>query len=125
MDIIAGLEGAKAIGPGNRGQSRPFARFEPQIATKRLGNQQNIGKQDRGIESVTPDRLQGDFGGQLRIVAQRQEIARLRPCFAVFGQIAARLPHHPDRRYRLGFTGKGTQYFLGHSGLHPPLHRVA
>ncbi len=86
-------------------------------APKRLRQQQDIGKQDRRVKAIAADRLQGDLGRQIGVVAQLQEIARLRPCRAVFRQVAPRLPHHPDRRCGLRFARQRAQDRLGHGQL--------
>ncbi len=101
------------IGLGCDGRKpRPFAGHEPQIGAQRLWHQQNVSKQDRRIKPVTANGLQRHFGGQFRVVTQRQEIACLRPCRLVFRQVPPGLTHHPDRRCRQAFPGQGTQKCL-------------
>ena len=121
--VVDGIGGFQRLHPGHcgdGGQARPLAGLKPQVRPKGLRQQQDIGEQDGGVKPIAANRLQGDLRRQIGIVAQRQEIPRLRPCGAVFGQIAARLPHHPDRRNRQHFTGQGAQdQFLGHVGLRP------
>lgn len=51
-----------------------------------------------GFDGVAADRLQRHFGGELGIVAQAEEVTRLRPRGPVFGQVAARRSHQPHRR---------------------------
>ena len=55
-------------------------------------------EKDRRIEAEAADRLQGRFGRQIGIVAEDQELgeAVLGADRAIFGQIAAGLPHQPD-----------------------------
>ena len=87
-------------------EPRAFAGLEPHRAAERVGNDENIREDDRGIEVETADRLQRDFGGIFRREAQIEKAAGLGAQFAIFRQIAAGLPHHPDRRYRLPAAGK-------------------
>jgi len=106
VDIAHGPQLVKIRLCGDRGQARPFAGDKPQISAKCLRYKQNIRKEDRRIKPVTTDRLQGDLGRQLGVVAQRQEIPRLRPRRLILGQIASGLPHHPDRRHRQRLSGQ-------------------
>ena len=87
-------------------EPRAFADFEPHRAAERVGDHQNVGEDDRGIEAKTADRLQRDFGGAFRIEAQIEEAAGLGAQLAIFRQIASGLPHHPDRRHRLPVAGQ-------------------
>ena len=87
-------------------EPRAFADLEPHLAAERVGNDKNVREDDRGIEVEAADRLQRDFGGEFRREAQIEKAARLGAHFAIFRQIAAGLPHHPDRRHRLPAAGK-------------------
>ena len=71
MDRADGFEGFEILRAGHSGQARAFACDKPQIGAERLGQKQNISKQDRGIKPIPPDRLQGRFNGQFGVVAQR------------------------------------------------------
>src|SRR5882672_9198078 len=82
-------------------EPRAFAYLEAHRAAERVGNDENVGEDDRGIEIETADRLQRDLGGELRREAQIEEAAGLGAELAIFRQIAAGLPHHPDRRHGL------------------------
>ena len=64
-----------------------------------MGDDQNVGEQDGGIETEATHRLQRDFSGQFRGEAQIEEAAGLGANLPIFRQIAASLPHHPDRRH--------------------------
>src|SRR3546814_12071807 len=57
---------------------------------------EDIGKQDRAVETETPDRLQRHFGRRLGIVAELEEPALGLPQRAIFGQIASGLAHQPQ-----------------------------
>ena len=83
---------------GKRVEPRAFAHLETHRTPERVGNHQNVGEDDRGIEAEAPDRLQRDLGGEIRVEAEIEETAGLGADLAIFGQIAASLPHHPDRR---------------------------
>ena len=87
-------------------EPRALADLEAHRAAERVGNDQNVREDDRGVEIEAADRLQGDFGGEFRREAQIEKAPRLGAHFAVFRQIAAGLPHHPDRRHRLAAAGK-------------------
>ena len=94
-------------------QPRAFAGHKPQIRAQRLRQQQDIGKEDGSIEAIAPDRLQGDFGGQIRVVAEVQKTARLRPRRTILRQVTPGLAHHPDRRRRQRLARKRAhQQFL-------------
>src|SRR3546814_11182153 len=62
---------------------------------------EDIGKQDRAVETETPDRLQRHFGRRLGIVAELEEPALGLPQRAIFGQIASGLAHQPQCGPRL------------------------
>ena len=46
-------------------EPRAFAGLEPDGAAERIGNDQNIREDDRGVEVEAADRLQRDFGGDI------------------------------------------------------------
>ena len=49
----------------------------------------------------TADWLQRHFGGEFRREAKIEKAAGFGAHLAIFRQVAAGLPHHPDRRYGL------------------------
>ena len=55
------------------------------------------------------ERLQRDFGRERRRLREREEAAGLRTRRVVFGQIAPRLAHQPDRRVRRGLAAQRAQ----------------
>jgi hypothetical protein len=61
-----------------------------------------------------PHRLQGYFRRELRIETEIEETARLFPHGPIFRQIAAGLPHHPDRRNRLTLTVENIEKRFSH-----------
>jgi hypothetical protein len=71
-----------------------------------MGDHQNIREDDRGVEAETAYRLQGDFGGIFRREAKIEEAACLGSELAVFREIPAGLPHHPDRGRLLPAAGQ-------------------
>ena len=109
VDGIGRFQSGQFARRGDGGQPWAFAGFKPQIGPHGLWQQQDIGEQDCRIKPVAADRLQRNLGCQIGIVAQFQEITGLRAGGAVFGQIAAGLPHHPDRRGGQLFTAQGAQ----------------
>jgi hypothetical protein len=97
--------------------SRAFADLEADTAAERIRYDQNVGEDDRRIEAETADRLQRDFGGELRREAEVEEAAGLGAKLAIFRQVTARLPHHPDRRHRLALTCEHVEKGLVGRGL--------
>jgi hypothetical protein len=86
-----------------------------------MRNDQDIGKQDRGVEAEPADRLQRHFGRQLGRKAEIEKARDLCPHGPIFRQVTARLPHHPDRRNPLWLPRqRRKQLGLGHD-RHDPL----
>jgi hypothetical protein len=85
---------------------RSFAFDEIEGESHRLERQEQIGKQNRGIDLNPSDRLKGDLRGQFRCSTDFQERVLLADC-TVLGHVPSRLPHEPDRRDvdRLAATG--------------------
>ena len=54
----------------------------------------------------TADRLQRHLGGEFRCEAEVEKAAGFRAQLAIFRQVTAGLPHHPDRRYGLAVARK-------------------
>ena len=90
-------------------EPRSFADFEPDVATQRIGDDENIREDDRGVEIETADRLQRYFGSEFWCEAEIEKAAGPGANVAVFGQVAAGLTHHPERRNRLPPPGKHFQ----------------
>ena len=95
---------------------RTFAGLEAHRTSERVGNDENVGEDDRGIEIEPADRLQRNLGGIFRREAEVEETSGLGAQLAIFGQITAGLPHHPDRRYLLPVAGKHVDEGFG-SGI--------
>src|SRR3569832_861435 len=71
--------------------------------TECFGNDQNIGKQDSGIERISSYRLQGTFGDTFGMLQELQEILVLGLFVSiVFRQMSSRLSKQP---YRCLFDG--------------------
>ena len=87
-------------------EPRTLADLEAHGAAERIGDHQNVGEDDRRIEAEPADRLQRHLGGQFRIEAEIEEAAGLGAHLAIFRQIAAGLPHHPDGRDGLPLAGE-------------------
>ena len=64
------------------------------------------------IEGEAADRLQRYLGGVFRREAEVEKAAGLRAQRAIFGQIAARLPHHPERRHSLAAARENLEKWL-------------
>ena len=95
---MRGGGGIRSAATASTGQPSP--NVEANLRAERLRDQQDVGEDDGAVEIVSPNRLQGDFGGEFGRVAERKEIARLGASRPVFGQVTSSLPHQPDRRNR-------------------------
>ena len=113
---IAGQIGQCRIDQPGR-QLGPLARQKLQVLAQRVGHDQDIGKQDRAVETEADDRLQGDLAGRLAIVGHRQESALFGAQFAIFGEIPASLAHEPERDRASGRTVECIEKGTGHSGV--------
>src|SRR3546814_14176493 len=58
----------------------------------------------RAVHAEAADRLERDLGRGVRVHREVEEAAPGFPQRAIFGQIAPRLAHQPDRRHRLADT---------------------
>ena len=107
-DVRHGAHWLRQVRPG-------IAQFKGQ-AHRFCGNQ-NIRKNDDGIHAQPPEGLQRYFHGQVRRLADLQK-RMFRTNFAVFQQVAPRLPHHPHRKTRHRFATRSSQeqFFPGQSG---------
>ena len=77
---------------------RARAILEPNPAAQRIRHYQDVGEQDRGIEAVASDGLQGGFRRELGRIAELEKVSCLAAQRAIFGQVAPGLAHQPDRR---------------------------
>jgi hypothetical protein len=78
-------------------EARTFAGLEVQAEPHGVRHGEDIGEEDRGIQWIAIQRLQGHLAGELRIHAQAHEVTGLGAAGPVFGQVAAGLAHHPHR----------------------------
>ena len=90
-------------------EARTFTLGEREAQPHRVGNGQDVGKEDGGVERKARERLQRDFGGQRRIGGETHEAARLAAKRVVLGQIASRLAHEPHWRIGCGFAPQRAQ----------------
>jgi hypothetical protein len=95
----------------DRRHQRTSPLLEAQVTSERVGNHEDVGKQDRGIETETPDRLQRDLSRQLGIEAEVQESPGLRSHLAILRQVAPGLAHHPDRWREDPLAAKHLEHF--------------
>ncbi|ABA47710.1 hypothetical protein BURPS1710b_0171 [Burkholderia pseudomallei 1710b] len=86
------------LGAHRMRELRPLARGEIEAQPHRVGNRQDVGEQDRGVERKALERLQRHFGRVIGLLREPEEAARARARCVVLGQVAARLAHQPDRR---------------------------
>ena len=93
-----------------RDEPRPFADAEAQIHAHRVRHDQDVREEDRGVEAEALDRLQRDLGRGFAVVNQFEKAALRRPQRTIFGKIASRLSHQPNRRWIHAFaTENGEQ----------------
>ena len=77
-----------------------------------VGNDENIGKQDRAIKAEAPDRLKRDVCSRFTVMDEFEESAFFRTQSTIFGQIPACLPHEPHgRACQLGALERGEERF--------------
>jgi hypothetical protein len=89
---VIGAKAEVAFVTGNKIQRLPES----------MGNHQDIGKQNRRIESEPADRLQRYLSSEFRRETQFEKTAGLFPQRAILRKIASSLTHHPDWR-RISF----------------------
>ena len=76
----------------------PLVLDEAHVLAQGMRDDQDVGEHDRGVEAEAADRLQRHLFGKTRRVAEIEKRTRLFAGLAIFGQIASRLPHDPDRQ---------------------------
>jgi hypothetical protein len=94
-------------------EPRPLAHPEAEILTERPRDHQDVREQDRAVEAEPADRLERHLGRGVGIGRQREKSPLLGPQSAIFGEIAPRLPHEPQRRHGLTLPAKSRQEGLG------------
>ena len=95
---IKGFHGVDIGGGADRVRDhRSDVGHDVQVDAGRAQRHDDVGEEDRRVDVVAADRLQGDLAGQLGLEAGRQHAVPFaqRP---VFGQRAAGLAHEPHRR---------------------------
>ena len=90
-------------------EPRPLALGKVQPQPHRIRDGEDVREQNGGIQWISIQRLQSDLAGQLRGLAQRQEVAGLGAAGTVLGQITTGLTHHPHRRHVHRLPHQGTQ----------------
>ena len=93
VDLLA--QRIDALGIADRVEPGTLAGLEAHVLAERIGNHQDVGKQDRGVEAEPPDRLQRGFDRGLGVVAELKERAGLSTDRPVFRQVASGLAHQP------------------------------
>ena len=81
---------------------------EFQLQAHGFGRNQNVGEHDDGVDAKPAKRLDGNFDGKLRRLANLKE-CMLCADFAVFRKIPAGLAHYPDGNSRQNFTAAGAK----------------
>ena len=83
---------------------RAFAGDEGEPQPHRVGDGQDVGKEDGGVQAEARQRLQGDFAGEIGRLAEGHKLSRRLARGAVFRQVTPGLAHHPDGGSRDGFA---------------------
>ena len=91
------------------GKRRAFAGDEGEPQPHRVGDGQDVGKEDGGVQAEARQRLQGDFAGEIGRLAEGHKLSRRLARGAVFGQVTPGLAHHPDGGSRDGFAAQHAQ----------------
>src|SRR5206468_1182492 len=82
-----------------RRQARPLTSDKAQILADRERNDQNVRKENCGVElGKALERLQRDFSRRIAVIDEIEKAALLLPQSAVLRKIAPGLSHHPDGR---------------------------
>jgi hypothetical protein len=77
-----------------------------------MGDDQYVGKDDRRIEAIAPNGLQGHLDRQIRGKAEVQKTRGLAARLPVFGKVTSGLAHQPDRWAGRHLAGKGAKQQL-------------
>ena len=100
----------------NRFKLGAMAFDKTDVLAQCVGNDENIGEQNRSIRSKPFNRLQGHSGSPLRGVAKIEKPVGLGAKFPVFWEKTSCLAHKPERGPRSGLAGEGVEKKIGHSG---------
>ena len=98
LPVGLGAEPREAGRVLDRSEPRPLAALEGDLLPERVRDDENVGEQDCRVEAEAADRLQRRLDRQGGRVAEVEKGCGAGAHFAVFGQIAPRLAHEPDRR---------------------------
>ncbi len=103
----------QALGVANRVEARAVAGFEGDALAERVGEDENVGEQDRRVEAEAADRLQRRLDRERGVIAKIEKRRGLGPKLAIFRQVAPGLAHEPDRRRFLPLARKRGEEGLG------------
>ena len=84
------------------------ARFDLDLHTGEAQGYDDVAEEDRGVDVVAPDGLQGDLRGEFGVEAGIQHPCSHAQC-PIFGQGATRLTHEPDRGAVGAVAAEGAQ----------------
>src|SRR5688500_9632315 len=114
---IVGPEPSDVGGRTNRVVDRgAFTLDELELEAHRREWDQEVRKQDRGVDIDNVDGLHRDRNGQFGLLADLQKGIAL-PQLAVIRHVAARLAHEPYRGAVDGFTPAGAEEAIVHRGI--------
>ena len=119
--VDLGLEGSQAVEVGGRAEGlrhhRTGARGHVDAEADGRDGHHDVGVEDRRVDAVSPDRLEGDLGGHVGL-ADRVEDAALAADGAVLGQGASGLTHEPHRDVGRGLPSAGAEEWGVGMGRH-------
>src|SRR5260370_1212903 len=101
----------------NRLERRPLTFAKGDRLPESMRHDEDVGKDDRGVERISADRLQRHLDREVGRVAEIKKARDLRSDPAIFGKIAPGLAHQPERRRGRDLAGKTTQHRLWRSHL--------
>src|SRR5439155_25958963 len=81
-------------------KGRTLSLSEVKSQDHRVGNGENVREQDCRIQRETLEGLQRHFSCERGRFAQGEEAPRAAPRLVIFGKVAPRLAHQPNRRVR-------------------------
>ena len=111
------MQGRKRRPVNLRSQPRPLPGLEPQVLPQCVRHHENVGKQDRAVESEATQRLQSHFRGCFAVVHQVEESALFGTQRPIFGKVPPGLPHEPQRGDGLAGAAQGFEQRLGRRNL--------
>ncbi len=112
--VELGLEPRQSVAIRDGVELRPLAVCKLHGLPQCVGNNQNIGEKNRGIETESADGLERGFSGKFRSETELEKVSRLFAQPPIFRKITPGLPHQPYRRWTTALTTKNVEKRLIH-----------